>query len=287
MTESEFEELLSRAMNDNYEAPPKLNERLQKKLLFKARYQKIAKAFPTSAAACLLIGVALTSLVYNNRASFELQNNSERNFRNDEAVISVNEEYSSFEEEPRQESEEIKPNVRSNEKMSSRQTKKAAVGQETEKKEKEEKRESEQTGAVAYDYAASEAAVEEEASVGMPQTAVTAAEEQTTPCNEDTTNDVSVYAGGGRSIKAKTLLDYLGNDSELIECVSESISRQIKEDSEGKYNKYFSVISGDEDYYINENGELVVIFEAGRLAPEDYGTISFNVGVINTEEEEK
>lgn len=279
MTESEFEELLSKAMKTDGEVPARLNEKLQKKLLFKMRYQKFTKAFPASMAACLIVGVILTSVVYNNRNSFELQNDNQKDIQNDGTVVRIAEDYTSAEENIAVEEEkEVNAPIKTKEK------KKNNTEKETVKQEKEETKP--QSDSV-YSYQKEESVVKPEIYADVQAYAEETVQEQVPVCAEEVQNDVSAYAGSGRSVKPITLIDYLGNDDELISGISQNIKNQIENDNEREYYEDFSLINGSEDYYINENGELIVIFEAGQIASEDYGTISFNVGIINAVEEEK
>lgn len=276
MTESEFEELYSKAMKDDSEVPARLNDKLQKKLLFKTRYQKFTKAFPASVAACLVVGVVLTSVVYNNKDSFELKNDNKQDFKNSGTVVRMIEENSLTAEDVAVEEE--KTPIKTEEK------KKNSPKKETVKQEKEEQKP--QTDIV-YSYTKDESVVKPEISEEVQVHTENAVQKQALACVEDIQNDVSAYAGNGRSVKAITLIDYLGNDNELINSISQNIKKQIENDNEREYYKDFSLINGNEDYYINENGELIVIFETGQIASEDYGAISFNVGIINAVEEEK
>ena len=65
LTELEFEDLLSFAMKDESEVPLKTNDKLKKKINAKLRYKRIMKAVPASAA-CVVIGVVLTSVMLND-----------------------------------------------------------------------------------------------------------------------------------------------------------------------------------------------------------------------------
>lgn len=279
MTESEFEELFSKAMKDNSEVPAGINEKLQKKLLFKMRYQKFTKAFPASVAACLIVGVILTSVVYNNRNTFVLQNDNEQDIQNNGTVVRTVEEHSSTEENTRVEEEkEINIPVKTEEK------KNKSPKKETVKRENEEQK---PQSDIVYSYEKEETVVKPEVSAKVEAYTENEVQEQAAACAEAVQNDVSAYAGSGRSVKTITIIDYLGNDEELIASISQNIKNQIENDNEREYYEDFSLINGNEDYYIDENGELIVIFEAGQIASEDYGTISFNVGIINAVEEEK
>ena len=76
------------------------------------------------------------------------------------------------------------------------------------------------------------------------------------------------------------LVEYLNNDVEKLMLVSQKIKNHMKNESEFEYFDDFKGISGNERYYITDLGELVVIFDAGVVAPEEHGEIYINVGVI-------
>lgn len=279
LTESEFEELFSKAMKDDSEVPTRLNDKLQKKLLFKTRYQKFTKAFPASVAACLVVGVVLTSVVHNNKDSFELKNDNEQDFQNNGTVVRMIEEDSSTAENVAVEEEkEINTPIKTEEKKKNRHKKEIV---------KQEKEEQKPQSDIVYSYKQDETVVKPEISEEVQVHTQNAVQEQALASAEDIQNDVTAYSGSGRSVKAITLIDYLGNDDELINSISQNIKKQIENDNEREYYEDFSLINGNEDYYINENDELIVIFEAGQIASEDYGAISFNVGIINAVKEEK
>lgn len=105
------------------------------------------------------------------------------------------------------------------------------------------------------------------------------------------TNTVETMASGAEFVKIFTvdkatgqtvsLKDYL-NSPEKLEAVSQNIKDQMAED-EGKV--YFTEgepggftgLTGDENFYLNEAGELVIVFGEYEVAPGYMGTVSFTI----------
>ncbi len=63
---TEFDELMKSLIDEN-EVPDELNLKLKKKINNKYKLNKIRKSIPTSLAACLVVGVVLTSVMHNNQ----------------------------------------------------------------------------------------------------------------------------------------------------------------------------------------------------------------------------
>lgn len=182
LTELEFENLLQSSFKDEMNVPDEINQRLMKKIHQKSRYKRILKSVPLSAAACLLVGVMIVSVISN--------------------------------EGGRKTSDEFYQPIAVNEKMY----------------------------AVTMDLARGE-------------------------------------VQKSRSID-NTLAEFLNNDVEKLMIVSQKIKDHMKNESEFEYFEDFLGISGNERYYITDLGELVVIFDAGVVAPEEHGKIYINIGVI-------
>lgn len=108
-------------------------------------------------------------------------------------------------------------------------------------------------------------------------------------------NTVETMASGAEFVKIFTvdkatgqtvsLKDYL-NSPEKLEAVSQNIKDQIAAqmaDDEGKV--YFTEgepggftgLTGDENFYLNEAGELVIVFGEYEVAPGYMGTVSFTI----------
>ena len=62
--------------------------------------------------------------------------------------------------------------------------------------------------------------------------------------------------------------------------VNERVKEYMNDNPDYGFYKDFNGISGDERYYLEESGELVIIFDAGDIAPEEHGEIFINVGII-------
>ena len=85
--------------------------------------------------------------------------------------------------------------------------------------------------------------------------------------------------------KTVSLGELLG-DAETLKLVSENISAQMeaqmKEDSsisyfQGTEEKGFSSLNGDENFYLNQDGSLVIVFDEYTIAPGSMGTVEFTI----------
>lgn len=85
--------------------------------------------------------------------------------------------------------------------------------------------------------------------------------------------------------KTVSLSDLLGNE-ETLKLVSENISaqmeEQMKEDASIVYfqepeENGFSGLKGDENFYLNQDGSLVVVFDEYTVAPGSMGTVEFTI----------
>ncbi len=182
MTEIEFESLLQLAFRDSKNVPDEINQKLKKKLYKKSRYKRILKSVPISAAACLVIGGVVASVMFNVGG----------NSNND--MIS-----------------------------------KPITANETQ-------------NAVTMEMA--RGAIEENKSIDC------------------------------------ILIDSLDNNIEKLMTVSESVKSYMEDNSQYAFYEDFKGLSGNERCYFEESGELVVIFDAGTVAPEEHGEIFINVGII-------
>lgn len=104
-------------------------------------------------------------------------------------------------------------------------------------------------------------------------------------------NTVETMASGAEFVKIFTvdkatgqtvsLKDYL-NSPEKLEAVSQNIKDQMAEDegkvyfTEGEVGS-FTGLTGDENFYLNEAGELVIVFGEYEVAPGYMGTVSFTI----------
>lgn len=85
--------------------------------------------------------------------------------------------------------------------------------------------------------------------------------------------------------KTVSLGELLGNE-ETLKLVSENISaqmeEQMKEDASIVYfqepaEEGFSGLKGDENFYLNQDGSLVVVFDEYTVAPGSLGTVEFTI----------
>ena len=72
----------------------------------------------------------------------------------------------------------------------------------------------------------------------------------------------------------------IGNDIENLMSVSDKVKEYMLANPDYEFYDGFDGLSGNERYYYEESGELVVIFDAGTIAPEEHGEIFINVGII-------
>lgn len=63
---TEFDEIMSFLINDEKEVPQHLNHKLKKKITAKYRYNKLMRAIPMSAVACIAVGFFLVSAIYHS-----------------------------------------------------------------------------------------------------------------------------------------------------------------------------------------------------------------------------
>ena len=85
-----------------------------------------------------------------------------------------------------------------------------------------------------------------------------------------------------------SLLEYLGNDESKLEAAGDSIMEQMRaqmaEDESIIYyldsdmpEQDFSGLTGDESYYFNQKGEIVIVFDEYQVAPGYMGAVSFTI----------
>ena len=85
-----------------------------------------------------------------------------------------------------------------------------------------------------------------------------------------------------------SLLEYLGNDESKLEAAGNSIIEQMRaqmaEDAGIIYyldsdmpEQDFSGLTGEESYYFNQKGEIVVVFDEYQVAPGYMGAVSFTI----------
>lgn len=111
-------------------------------------------------------------------------------------------------------------------------------------------------------------------------------------------NTLQVMASGTQFVKTfvvdkmtgetVSLLKLLGNDSEKLQTVGENIKDQMREQMAADESiSYFldsempewdfQGLSGEESFYFNENGELVIAFNEYDVAPGYMGAVEFNI----------
>lgn len=244
---TEFDNLM-KALADEKEVPQELNLKLKNKIRAKYRYNKLVKSVPLSAVACIAVGIILVSSVNRNEENFVVPPQvvsetiiSEEIFVEDEPVIA--------------DKKEIKESKKE-------KVKKSAI---VETKETDPADEPVNDGiAVAQieptDLSGNEPMLISEDAAPMSRGRM---------IEEDNI--------GERSL---SLIEYLVNDEEKISLVSQRIKDQMQNNEEIDYYDSFISISGNERYDVTVENELVVFFDAGVVAPEEFGEQAFNVGVI-------
>lgn len=111
-------------------------------------------------------------------------------------------------------------------------------------------------------------------------------------------NTLQIMASGTQFVKTfvvdkmtgetVSLLKLLGNDSEKLQAVGENIKAQMREQMAADENiAYFldsdmpevdfQGLSGEESFYFNENGELVIAFNEYDVAPGYMGAVEFTI----------
>ena len=255
LTEFEFENLLSTATKEEFKVPDELNKKLKKRIKNKYRFNRMRKAIPASFAACLLVGVVLISAMNNDKKSFDAPKYD--NSANNGIVISSE----------KHKSRNVEQTV-----VSEKAGEEAQVASTVNEKNIETKNDT--------------AIVTDEAPVVITDVVAQPVEEfaeevQTADVTEETIQPMSRMGGGGGVAAPMLLCDYLDGDEEARLLVSERIKEKISDNSDGiEYFEDFSSVSGNERYYLTEENELVVIFDAGVIAKEENGEIYFNVGKI-------
>ena len=189
---TEFDDLM-KSLIEEKEVPNELNLKLKNKLNNKYRLKKVRKAIPASLAACLVIGVVLTSVMHNNQE------------------------------------------------IAGEKNAKQAV--------------------VAHNISADTAQVEAYSRAG----------------GQGVYDEATLKQS---KFERATLSDYLENNQDLIENVSEKVKEKMSADDTIIYFKDFTSITGNENFYLTEENELVIIFEPGVVAKEENGEIYFNVGIV-------
>lgn len=242
---TEFDNLM-KALADEKEVPQELNLKLKNKIRAKYRYSKLVKSVPLSAVACIAVGIILVSSVNRNEENFVVPPQVVS-----ETIIS---EETHTEKEPESVAE-----------------KKENKKQDIKKIENNEKKQTEP--------------VLEPVNDGIAVAQIDSMElyeDEPLPVSEE-----PVSMSRGRMIKedatqerSLSLIQYLANDEQKLSIVSQIIKEQMVNNEDIDYYDTFSSVSGNERYDVTEENELVVIFDAGVVAPEEFGEQAFNVGVI-------
>lgn len=242
---TEFDNLM-KALADEKEVPKELNLKLKNKIRAKYRYNKLVKSVPLSAVACIAVGIILVSSVNRNEENFVVPPQVVS-----ETIIS---EETHTEKEPESVAE-----------------KKENKKQDIKKIENNEKKQTEP--------------VLEPVNDGIAVAQIDSMElyeDEPLPVSEE-----PVSMSRGRMIKedatqerSLSLIQYLANDEQKLSIVSQIIKEQMVNNEDIDYYDTFSSVSGNERYDVTEENELVVIFDAGVVAPEEFGEQAFNVGVI-------
>ena len=287
LTEFEFEDLLSLAMKDNGEVPLKTNEKLKKKLDAKLRYKRIIKVVPSSLAACLVVGVVLVSVVHNNQELYDFKVDDTNQFQNQGVVIKDSQEKNVISEENFKTKDVPTQQKTDNKSEKQAEIKDLSV---TEKVSSETyKQDVKPEDKIVNENIPAETAQIEVYSVAKTQvtTDETSVEETQVATDEASVEEASVFLAKAMPTASEMLLaDYLENNQELIDDVSEKIKEKMSDDEYVDFYEDFTSVTGNENYYLTEKNELVVIFKSGVVAAEENGEIYINVGVIKHTDDE-
>lgn len=245
---TEFDNLM-KALADEKEVPKELNLKLKKKIRAKYNYKKLMSSIPLSAVACIAVGIVLVSAV----------NRNEENFVAPPQVVSetiISEEVHIEDEPVITEKKEIKESKKE-------KVKKTAI---VETKETEPPLEPVNDGIEVAQIEPTDLSGNEP----MPISEDAAPMSRARMIEEDDIEERSL-----------SLIEYLVNDEEKVSLVSQRIKEQMQNNEEIDYYDNFTSISGNERYDVTVENELVIFFDAGVVAPEEFGEQVFNVGVIN------
>ncbi len=251
---TEFDNLM-KALADEKEVPKELNLKLKKKIRAKYNYKKLMSSIPLSAVACIAVGIVLVSAVNRNEENFVVPPQvvsetiiSEEIHVEDEPVITEKKEIKEIKETKENKKEKVK---------------KSAI---VETKETEPPLEPVNDGIEV-------AQIEPSDLSGI----------EPMPINEDAApmSRARMIEEDDIEERSLSLIEYLANDEEKVSLVSQRIKEQMQNNEEIDYYDSFTSISGNERYDVTVENELVVFFDAGVVAPEEFGEQVFNLGVIN------
>ena len=76
------------------------------------------------------------------------------------------------------------------------------------------------------------------------------------------------------------LIESIDNDTDKLMRITDKVKEYMLLNPDYEFYDGFEGLSGGERCYYEESGELVLIFDAGTVAPEEHGEIFINVGVI-------
>ena len=76
------------------------------------------------------------------------------------------------------------------------------------------------------------------------------------------------------------LIGSVDNDIEKLMSITDKVKEYMIDNPDYEFYYGFEGLSGNERCYYEESGELVVIFDAGTIAPKEHGEIFINVGII-------
>lgn len=248
---TEFDNMM-KSLVDEKEVPNELNLKLKKKIRTKYKYKKLMSSIPLSAVACIAVGIVLVSAVNRNEEKFVVPQQmvsetiiSEEILVEDEPVVT----------EAKAPKESKKENVKKSTNVETKQPKQI------------------------------EEPVDNEIVVEVEQIAPPdlheVHEDEPLPISEESA-PMSLARMIEEDVQQESLslIDYLVNDEEKVSLVSQRIKEQMQNNEEIDYYDTFNSISGNERYDVTVENELVVYFDAGVVAPLEFGEQVFNVGVI-------
>ncbi len=111
---------------------------------------------------------------------------------------------------------------------------------------------------------------------------------RTTEIMASGTEYVKIFNVDKSTGKTVELMDMLGGDKELLEKISENIMQQMEDQMAADSNVIYFIhsempetdfkgLNGEESYYFNQNGELVIAFGEYEVAPGYMGAVEFTI----------
>lgn len=108
----------------------------------------------------------------------------------------------------------------------------------------------------------------------------------TTRTMADSGTTVKIYDVDKETGEIVTLKDLYRDDPDFLDKASENIKQQMREQMQADSEKIyfydddldgFKKLTGDENFYFNEAGQLTIVFDEGQVAPMSMGVVEFSI----------